>query len=211
MRAEMPVSCGGTICAPSPRNTLYPLSAGGLWRGGDDDAGGGVDLGDRPRQHGRRDELVEQHRPDPVRRHHARGVEREHVALAAGVVADDHAPLARHAWSVVEQVVRRAPPRPGARRAGSCAADRRRRRRAIRRCRTAADRRTVRRARRPARRAAPPARHGCRRRVRRPASVPPRRGRSSLIRSAYAARRGGAARRGRSPPPRRSSPAGRIP
>ena len=30
MRAEMPVSWGGTIWAPSPRYTLYPLSAGGL-------------------------------------------------------------------------------------------------------------------------------------------------------------------------------------
>ena len=30
MHAAMPVSCGGTIWAPSPRYTLYPLSAGGL-------------------------------------------------------------------------------------------------------------------------------------------------------------------------------------
>ena len=25
------MSAGGTICAPSPRYTLYPLSFGGLW------------------------------------------------------------------------------------------------------------------------------------------------------------------------------------
>ena len=31
MRASIPASAGGTICAPSPRYSLYPLSAGGLW------------------------------------------------------------------------------------------------------------------------------------------------------------------------------------
>ena len=31
MAAEISVSAGGTICAPSPRYTLYPLSFGGLW------------------------------------------------------------------------------------------------------------------------------------------------------------------------------------
>ncbi len=66
----------------------------------------GVDLGDRPRQHGGRDELIEQHRPDSVRGHHARGVEREQIALAAGVVADDHTPLAS-ARVDVEQVLRK--------------------------------------------------------------------------------------------------------
>ena len=60
-----------------------------------DDSGGGVDLGDRPRQYGCRHDLIEQHRPDAARRQHARRVERVQVALAAGVVADDHTAFAR--------------------------------------------------------------------------------------------------------------------
>ena len=82
----------------------------------------------------------------PGRRHHAGRVEGEHVALAAGVVADDDTALRRRRDRSVEQVVGEAARRPGARRAGSCAAARRRRRRAGRRCRTSADRRSARRA-----------------------------------------------------------------
>ena len=85
---------------------LVAVVGGRVVGGGDDDAGRGVDLGDRPRQHGGRDELIEQHRPDSVRGHHARRVEREQIALAAGVVADDHAPLARTRVDV-EQVLRK--------------------------------------------------------------------------------------------------------
>jgi hypothetical protein len=31
MAFAMPPSCGGTICAPLPQYTLYPLYSGGLW------------------------------------------------------------------------------------------------------------------------------------------------------------------------------------
>ena len=39
----------------------------------------------------------------PYDGHHARRVEREHIALATGVVADDHATLARARWSVASR------------------------------------------------------------------------------------------------------------
>ena len=71
---------------------------------GHHDAGGSVELGDRPRQHRRRHLLVEEHRPDPVGRHHACGVRREHVALATCVVADHDPALARVGIGV-EQVL----------------------------------------------------------------------------------------------------------
>ena len=40
-------------------------------------------------------DMAEDHRSDAARRQHPGGVEREDVALAAGVVADDHAALRR--------------------------------------------------------------------------------------------------------------------
>ena len=56
-------------------------------------AGRGVEPGDRPGQHRRRLHAGMDHRPDAERGQHTGGVEGEDVALAAGVVGDDHATL----------------------------------------------------------------------------------------------------------------------
>ncbi len=61
--------------------------------GGDHDARDRVELGDVPRQHRCRQRRRQQHRPHAHRGEHPGGVEREVVALAAGVVADDDAAL----------------------------------------------------------------------------------------------------------------------
>ena len=59
---------------------------------GDDDAGGRADTHDVPCQQRRRHDVAKDHRPQAPRRAHASGVERKRIALAAGVVADDHSP-----------------------------------------------------------------------------------------------------------------------
>ncbi len=73
-------------------------------RGGDHHARGRVDLGDVPRQHGRGHRVVEEHRLHTLRRADAGRVEREHVALATGVVADDH-PAGGRVGHLREEVV----------------------------------------------------------------------------------------------------------
>ena len=121
---------------------------------GDHDAGGGIQLGDRPCQHGCRHLLVEEHRLDPVGRHHARRVGREHVALATRVVPDHDAALATIRVGV-EQVLgepcRRLTDDEPVHAQGS----RTDRRRAVLPCRTSVVRRNARRARPRARRSGP--------------------------------------------------------
>ncbi len=70
---------------------LVPVVGRRVVRGGDDHAGSGVEVGDRPGEHGCRHVLVEQHRLDAVGGHHASGVGREHVALATGIEPDHDA------------------------------------------------------------------------------------------------------------------------
>ena len=86
---------GGTICAPSPRYTLYPLSAGGLWLARDHHAGRGPELGDATTPAPASARAGQQHRPHAGAGQHRGRVAGEDVALAAGVVADDDAPLGR--------------------------------------------------------------------------------------------------------------------
>ena len=166
-RAEMSTSAGGTIWAPVPRYTLYPLSAGGLWlavtitpaaapSSVTFQASTGVGIG-RGSSSAR----------TPAAAATARRVERERVALVPRVVPD-HDAGGRRVRHLADQVGDEPggrladheavhPLRPGAERG-----------RAARRCRTADDRRNGRRARPGRRRAAPRARRGCRRRVRPP-------------------------------------------
>ena len=121
-------------------------------RGRDDHAGGGVDAGDRPRQHRRRlhardgasSGCPSRRAPAPCRTRTGRSCDGRRTRSprrAARRPGSPRSPRRRAATA-------RAPPPPGGPRAGSSASDRRRRRRGGRRCRTAAARRTGRRARR---------------------------------------------------------------
>ena len=95
----------------------------------------GVELGRDPRQHGCRDRPGEQAYREPGGGHHPSRVEGEHVALAAGVVADGDAPLG---GPRVERRgrTRRGLGRPGGRPTGSSSTARPRRPPAGRPCRT---------------------------------------------------------------------------
>ena len=165
-------SCGGTIWAPSPRYTLYPLSVGGLCDAVTitpavasssviDQASTGVGSGS-----GRSIART------PGGGHHPRRVLGEHVALAADVVADDDAALGSAGigrLEVVGQPGRRLahdesvhPQRPGADGGAQPGGPERQ-----------AARRTARPAPPDRRRSAPAARRGCRRPARRRATASP--------------------------------------
>ena len=70
---------------------LVAVVGGRVVAGGDHHPGRGTHPGDVPRQHRRGDDVREQQRPNPTGSAHPRRVEREGVALATGVEADDHA------------------------------------------------------------------------------------------------------------------------
>ncbi len=95
MHAEISVSTGGHDLSTVGGEHLVAVVGRRVVRSGDHDPGGGAELRDVPREHRRRHHVGEDHRPhapggaDPCR------VEGEGIALAPGVVADDHAPLGR--------------------------------------------------------------------------------------------------------------------